>query len=72
MICPACGSTKVHRSHRKWYERPMKLIGVRPFRCHSCQHRFFSGKAERTTAKVRTQEPAGDAAKENTRTAGAS
>jgi hypothetical protein len=50
----------------------MKLIGVRPFRCHSCQHRFFSGKAERTTAKVRTQEPAGDAAKENTRTAGAS
>ena len=42
MICPSCGSKRVHRSHRKWYELPMKLIGIRPYRCHECRKRFFS------------------------------
>jgi hypothetical protein len=55
MICPACGSTKVHRSRRKWYERPMSLIKVRPYRCHACQHRFFSGKVQQDEPEARAR-----------------
>jgi hypothetical protein len=53
MICPHCGSKKVHRSRRRWYEYPMRLIGIRPYRCHQCCERFFTGKP-----KQRQDEPA--------------
>jgi len=42
MTCPSCGSDNVHRSRRKWYERPISLIGIRPYRCYHCDRRFFS------------------------------
>jgi len=37
-LCPKCGSTAYHRSHRRWYEKLMN--GPRMARCMKCDHRF--------------------------------
>jgi hypothetical protein len=41
-VCPACGVSRVYRSHRR---QPMdwafSLVGARPRRCHACNTRFF-------------------------------
>ncbi len=63
MICPACGSKDVHRSHRHWWERPMVLIGIRPYRCSDCRHRFFSGTVRRYEASKRSQQEDAERAK---------
>jgi hypothetical protein len=46
LFCPRCGSERLHRSYRdNAYERyVLKLIGVRPYRCESCNLRFLSRK----------------------------
>ena len=46
LYCPRCGSEKLHRSHRdNAYERyVLKLVGIHPYRCESCNERFFSRK----------------------------
>lgn len=42
--CPECDSNLTHRSrHANNFERILlRLIGARPFRCESCEHRFYS------------------------------
>jgi hypothetical protein len=30
----------VHRSRRRWYERPLALVGIRAYRCYDCNYRF--------------------------------
>ena len=44
--CPNCGSTRVHRSHRRgFFERILlPLVGRRPFRCADCNHRFIASR----------------------------
>ena len=37
-LCPECGSTAYHRSHRRWYEKLLK--SPRMARCGKCDHRF--------------------------------
>jgi predicted RNA-binding Zn-ribbon protein involved in translation (DUF1610 family) len=38
--CPACGSARVHRSHRRGgFERMLCSIGVEIRRCHDCRSR---------------------------------
>jgi hypothetical protein len=46
LFCPRCGSERLHRSHRdNAYERyVLKVVGVRPYRCESCNLRFMSRK----------------------------
>jgi DNA-directed RNA polymerase subunit RPC12/RpoP len=46
LFCPRCGSEQLHRSHRdNAFERYfLTLIGVLPYRCESCNERFFSRK----------------------------
>ncbi len=40
-ICPKCGTSGVHRSHRKGLtERLLSLAGARVRRCHACNIRF--------------------------------
>jgi DNA-directed RNA polymerase subunit RPC12/RpoP len=56
LICPSCGNKNVHRSHRRWYERPLVFMGVRPYRCHDCHQRFFS-KPISPAAKSADKEP---------------
>jgi predicted RNA-binding Zn-ribbon protein involved in translation (DUF1610 family) len=41
-VCPACGVTRLYRSHRrKALDWTFSLIGARPRRCHACDTRFF-------------------------------
>jgi DNA-directed RNA polymerase subunit RPC12/RpoP len=46
LFCPRCGSERLHRSHRDGaLERyVLRLVGVRPYRCESCNERFLSRK----------------------------
>jgi len=40
-VCPHCSATDVHRSRRRAFERVLSIIGLMPYRCHACAHRFF-------------------------------
>jgi hypothetical protein len=43
MLCPKCKNDHAHRSHRAGLsERLAGIVGYRPYRCHSCSHRFLS------------------------------
>jgi hypothetical protein len=33
----------------------MALLGVRPYRCHACQHRFYTAKPEKDESGQRAQ-----------------
>jgi hypothetical protein len=39
--CPSCASASIRRSHRRSIERLWSWIGLYPFRCLSCEHRFW-------------------------------
>ena len=39
--CPHCRTTQLRKSHRKPHEVVLGLVGLRPFRCASCSHRFL-------------------------------
>jgi len=41
LLCPRCASSAVRRSHRRGLERLLSLLAVYPFRCKSCQARFW-------------------------------
>ncbi len=43
MLCPACGSARVHRSRRNGkFERDLlAALSVYPFRCQECRCRFY-------------------------------
>jgi hypothetical protein len=41
MQCPSCESPDVRRSRRRWFERPISVFGLFPFRCSACRARFF-------------------------------
>lgn len=43
MICPDCGSAKIHRSRRKGFYEQFVLgsIGIYPYRCSECKKRFM-------------------------------
>lgn len=41
LTCPKCGSESLARAHRQnWFEHVLSEIGVFPFRCSKCSHRF--------------------------------
>jgi hypothetical protein len=42
-VCPQCGSHKTHRSLRKGPQDLIlrRLLFQSPYRCESCDHRFF-------------------------------
>ena len=41
MYCPNCGSNNCMRSRRRTAkEHLLGWIGILPFRCHDCNHRF--------------------------------
>lgn len=40
-LCPVCGSNEVRRSHRRGLvDALLNLIGIKPYRCQRCDHRF--------------------------------
>jgi len=43
MICPQCRSEDCFRSHRKGLrDFFFTILGSRPWRCHTCDHRFYA------------------------------
>jgi hypothetical protein len=43
MICPQCRSDNCFRSHRNGiFDFLLSGAGLRPWRCHSCEHRFHA------------------------------
>ena len=47
--CPSCGSESVRRSYRVGLVEKLfyRLIGLRPYRCTTCEARFFDRGAAR-------------------------
>jgi transposase-like protein len=44
MICPQCRSANCFRSHRTGVaDYVFTAFGLRPWRCHSCDKRFYAG-----------------------------
>jgi transposase-like protein len=39
--CPYCSSTHMRRSHRYFFEKPLSLFGLWPYRCLHCKARFL-------------------------------
>lgn len=45
MICPQCRSSDCFRSHRDGVlDLLSTLLGLRPWRCHACDRRFYAGR----------------------------
>ena len=45
MICPQCRSAECFRSHRAGImDRLGTLAGLRPWRCQTCERRFFASR----------------------------
>jgi len=44
--CPECRSQQVRRSHLRgfWERGVLKMIGVRAYRCESCDKRYYEFK----------------------------
>jgi len=39
--CPKCHEQNVRRSHRRFLDYIFSAIGMVPFRCNVCEHRFY-------------------------------
>jgi hypothetical protein len=39
--CPSCICPLAYRSRYRWYEVPLWLLRLRPFRCSHCYRRFW-------------------------------
>jgi ssDNA-binding Zn-finger/Zn-ribbon topoisomerase 1 len=45
MICPQCRSANCFRSHRdSVLDYSLTVTGLRPWRCHTCDNRFYAWK----------------------------
>jgi hypothetical protein len=40
--CSRCGSSILRRSRTRFWERPFRLIFLRPYRCRDCEHRCYA------------------------------
>src|ERR1700730_8553116 len=40
--CPECGSPLLRWSRRSIWERPLRLLFLRPYRCRSCRSRAYT------------------------------
>ncbi len=56
MICPKCGKSTAHRSHRSFRDRIISWLGFKPYRCRDCNHRFYAYRSGESSEKMRTAE----------------
>ena len=40
-LCDSCGSSSLRKSHTRAWERPLRLLSLRPYRCRDCDHRQY-------------------------------
>jgi ribosomal protein L37AE/L43A len=60
LVCPSCGSKKVHRSKRKGFLERVVLgvAAIRPYRCENCDKRFLHTRVRHeTTRKGAARQP---------------
>ncbi|NYF80951.1 hypothetical protein HDF17_003271 [Granulicella arctica] len=41
VLCSNCGGGTLQRSKRRFFEYPLSLLGLWPFRCKECNVRFL-------------------------------
>jgi hypothetical protein len=42
LSCPKCRETSIRKSHRRMlFDFLFRSIGMAPYRCNACEHRFF-------------------------------
>ena len=41
MKCPKCREQNVRRSHRRFFDYIFSAVGMVPYRCNACEHRFY-------------------------------
>ena len=56
MTCPKCGNSRAHRSHRSFRDHAVSWLGLKPYRCKDCQHRFYAYRGGEGSEKLRTPE----------------
>lgn len=57
MNCPKCGEDRAHRSHRSSFKDHLyRLADMIPYRCRSCQQRFYAYKAGEKNDRMRSRE----------------
>ncbi len=56
MICPKCGNSRAHRSHRTFRDRIVSWLSLKPYRCADCQHRFYAWRGGVASPTLRTPE----------------
>jgi hypothetical protein len=39
--CRRCRTADIRPSHRRWYDHALGLVGLLPYRCLSCESRFY-------------------------------
>jgi hypothetical protein len=49
--CPKCLSSSVNDSRQRYYELPLSLVCLKPYRCGQCDHRFWR-VSDRQSRKV--------------------
>ncbi|MBS0210041.1 MAG: hypothetical protein JSS27_13920 [Planctomycetes bacterium] len=42
ICCPTCSYSEVRRSRPRWFELPLMILFLQPFRCVCCQRRFWA------------------------------
>jgi hypothetical protein len=50
LFCASCSSQHWHRSRTRVWERPLRLVFLRPYRCRDCGHRQYSFARSRVAA----------------------
>ena len=55
--CPDCQSRRIHRSRRRGILESslLAMLFIRPFRCLSCDHRFFRWSFNANPSSQRTE-----------------
>jgi hypothetical protein len=57
MTCPKCGEKHAHRSHRRGFrDRVYRAAMLIPYRCRSCQARFYAYRAGEKSSRMRSSE----------------
>ena len=39
--CPKCSSNSISDSRQRYFELPLTVICLRPYRCNRCEYRFW-------------------------------
>lgn len=53
--CSRCSSDDLRKSRYRLLEHPLKLLGIRPFRCMDCGKRLYALRSSGVSERLRAQ-----------------